>query len=59
MNSILPALFFFILFVFLFFREGYCEHKRFLEADRLDDEHILRDIERFKREKAGLPKQFH
>jgi hypothetical protein len=47
MMSIFFEIFLFILFVFLFFREVRLEHKRFLEADRLADEHILREVERF------------
>jgi hypothetical protein len=37
----------YLLFVFLFFREAQLEHKRYLEADRLGDEPILREVERF------------
>lgn len=47
MNAILPSLVLFVLFIFLFFREIKLERKRFLEADRLGDEHILREVERF------------
>ena len=39
----------FILFVYLFFREVKLDRKRFLEAERLADEHVLREVERFKR----------
>jgi hypothetical protein len=44
----------FILFVYLFFREIKLDHKRFLEADRLADEHVLREVERFKRTMGQL-----
>lgn len=50
MNAILPSLVLFVLFIFLFFREIKLERKRFLEADRLGDEHILREVERFVKE---------
>lgn len=43
----------FILFVYLFFREVKLDHKRFLEADRLADEHILREVEEFLKEKEA------
>lgn len=47
MMPLLFDIFLFILFAFLFFREVKLDHKRFLEADRLGDEHILREVERF------------
>lgn len=50
MNAILPSVVLFVLFIFLFFREIKLERKRFLEADRLGDEHILREVERFVKE---------
>lgn len=37
----------YVLLVFLFVREIKHDRKRYLEADRLADEHILRDVERF------------
>ena len=55
MNAILPSLLLFILFVFLFFREIKLDHKRFLEVDRLGDEHILREVERFKKQMNQKP----
>lgn len=57
MKPILFEIFFFMLFVYLFFREVRLDHKRFLEADRLGDEHILREVEKFVKEmnqKKGL-----
>ena len=47
MLQLLPTIFLFILFVFLFFREVKLDHKKFLEADRLGDEHVLKEIEKF------------
>lgn len=47
MIVILPSVLLFVLFIYLFFREIKLERKRFLEADRLGDEHILREVERF------------
>lgn len=47
MYSILPAIFLFVLCVFLFFREIKLDHKRFVEAEQLANEHILREVERF------------
>ena len=52
MIPILFEFFLFILFVFLFFREVRLDHERFLEADRLADEHILREIEKYLKEKG-------
>lgn len=40
-------LFLYFLFVFLFVREIRLDHKRHLEAERMADEHILREVERF------------
>ena len=50
MIAILPSLLLFVLFIFLFFREAKLDHKQFLENDRLADEHILREVERFKKQ---------
>lgn len=54
MYLILPAIFLFVLCVFLFFREIKLDHERFLEADRLADEHILREVERFLKEQSDF-----
>lgn len=57
MIVLLPAVLLLGVFVFLFFREIKLDHKRFLEADRLADEHILREVEKFVKEmkqKNGL-----
>ena len=40
----------FVFFVFLFFREEWMDQKRFIAQDRLGDEHILREVERFLKE---------
>ena len=47
MIAILFTFVLYLLFIFLFFREIRLDHKRYLEADRLGDEHILREVERF------------
>lgn len=39
------------LFIFLFFREVWKDRKRYIEEDRLGDEHIIREIQKFKKEK--------
>lgn len=50
MIVLLPAILLFGVFVFLFFREIELDHKRFIENDRLADEHILRAVEKFLKE---------
>lgn len=52
MNHILFTVALYLVFIFLFFREMYLDHQRYLEADRLSDEHILREVERFLKEKC-------
>lgn len=47
MITILSTFVLYLVFIFLFFREMELEHRRYLEADRLGDEHILREVERF------------
>ena len=47
MLQLLPSIFLFILFVFLFFREVRLDYKKYLEADRLGDERVLKEIEKF------------
>lgn len=41
-----------LLFVFLFVREVRLDRARFKEQDRLGDEHIMREIEKFLKEKG-------
>jgi hypothetical protein len=53
MIAIVPAVLLFFLLVFLFFREIRLENKKLLEADRLADEHILREVERFVKEQES------
>ena len=53
MISIFFEISLFILFIFLFFREVRLDHQRFLEADRLADEHILKEVEKFLNEQHG------
>lgn len=50
MYSILPSVLLMAVFIFLFFREVTLDHKRDLEVERLADEHILREVERFLKE---------
>lgn len=47
MNHILFSVVLYLVFIFLFFREMRLDYKRYLEADRLGDEHILKEVERF------------
>ena len=47
MIHILFCIVLYLVFIFLFFRETQLDRKRYLEADRLGDEHILREVERF------------
>lgn len=56
MINILPSLLLFGLLIFLFFREIKLDHKRYLEADRLGDEHILKEVERFVKEQESKSK---
>jgi hypothetical protein len=51
--AILPIVFLLFFFVFLFFREIEQDKKRFRETKRLANEHVLREVERFLKEKAG------
>lgn len=41
-----------LFFVFLFVREVRLDRARFKEQDRLGDEHIMREIEQFLKEKG-------
>lgn len=50
--ELLPAVLMFVFFVFLFCRELRLDAARYLEQDRLGDEHIMREIEKFLREKG-------
>lgn len=50
---LLPTILLFGIFVFLFYREIRLDCKRFLEADRLADEHILKEVERFLKERGS------
>ena len=49
MIVLLPTVIVFGVFVFLFFKEVKLDRKRFHEEHRLADEHILREVENFKR----------
>ncbi|WP_284653173.1 hypothetical protein [Flavobacterium terrisoli] len=57
MYSILPSVSLMAVFIFLFFREVKLDHKRYLEAERLADEHILREVERFLKEQHDYESQ--
>lgn len=45
MNHILFCIVLYLVFIFLFFREMRLDHKRYIEADRLGNEHT--QVERF------------
>lgn len=48
MLQLLPGLVLFIYCIFSFCRECKLDRERYLEQDRLGDEHIMREIEKFK-----------
>lgn len=50
MIAIFPSILLFLICIILFIREGKLDHERFLEKDRLADEHILKEVERFKKQ---------
>lgn len=50
MYAMLLLVFLLMLFVFLFCREVRLDYQRFMEADRLGDEHILREIDKYLKE---------
>jgi hypothetical protein len=52
MIQLLPSILLFILFVSLFCREIKLDHKRRLEQKRLANEHFLREVEKFLKERA-------
>jgi choline-glycine betaine transporter len=51
--AILPIVFLLFFFVFLFVREIEQDKKRFRETKRLANEHVLKEVERFLKDKAG------
>lgn len=51
MMQLIPGVALFIFCIYSFFREVRLDHVRYLEQDRLGDEHIMREIEKFLREK--------
>lgn len=57
MISLLPAIALFLLLIYLFFREARLDKKRWAEEDRLGDEHIMREIEKFKQKIKYKPVQ--
>ena len=52
MLQLLPAIAIFALLIFLFFRETRLDQKKLDEADREGDAHIMREIEKFYKEKG-------
>lgn len=48
--ALIPATLLFIFCILSFFREAKLERQRFLKNDRLADEHVLREVERFLKE---------
>lgn len=48
----LPKILLLIVFESLLFRESHLDKKRFIEKRRLDNEHILREVEKFKKMKG-------
>lgn len=51
MVAVIPALGLYVLLICLFCREIKKDFKYYLEQERLADEHVLREIERFLKEK--------
>lgn len=49
MIVLLPSILLFALCITLFIREVELDRKRFIQQDRLADEHILREVEQFKK----------
>ena len=47
MYSLLPALFLFILCIFIFCREIKLDQKRFIKEHHLSNEHVLKEVEIF------------
>jgi len=54
MIYLLPIFILFVLFVFLFFREIELDKKRLLAKKRLDNEHVLREVQRFVKEQESM-----
>ncbi|GAA4026969.1 hypothetical protein GCM10022386_07950 [Flavobacterium cheonhonense] len=52
MVAVIPMLVLYVLLIYLFCREIKKDFKYYLEQDRLADEHVLREIERFLKEKT-------
>jgi hypothetical protein len=51
MLELIPGVVLFVFCVYSFVREVKLDRERYLEQDRLGDEHIMREIEKFLREK--------
>lgn len=57
MIKLLPGIALFIFCIYSFFREVRLDHIRYLEQDRLGDEHIMREIEKFLKEQNAKQSQ--
>ncbi|MFN3753706.1 hypothetical protein [Flavobacterium sp.] len=54
MIGILPSVLLFVLCFVLFIREIKIEHEQFFKNERLADDHILREVERFVKEQESM-----
>jgi hypothetical protein len=52
MLKLIPAIAVFVYCIYSFCREVRLDRLRYLEQDRLGDEHILREIEKFMKQKS-------
>ena len=59
MIAILPSVLLFALCLIFFIREVKLDSERFLENDRLADEHVLREVERFLKERHHKNSEFN
>jgi len=57
MIKLLPGIALFIFCIYSFFREVRLDHIRYQEQDRLGDEHIMREIEKFLKEQNAKQSQ--
>ncbi len=53
MILLLPAVLLFLFFIFLFIREVKLDCKRCFEEERLADEYVLREVEKFVKEQES------
>ena len=59
MYNFIPCLLLLILFIYLFFREVKLDYEKFLEADKQGDEHVLKEVERFLKERHHKNSEFN